>query len=154
LPTNEGVHPREESHGLCHSHGTSSGAMNIVGITPPDGTVAALPPQAIPARAVGRGGWGSYLCESDRFPLCGTSLPPRRQRALCCNDSRSPDAPLPPGPLATRRGRADHVPRGRLPAGNEAINQDGPRVVGGQRTLPSSPLQFSQPFISHSRTNV
>jgi hypothetical protein len=37
------------------------------------------------------------------------------------------------------------VPRGRLPAGNEAIDQNGQHVVGRRRTPPSSPLQFSQP---------
>ena len=58
---------------------------------------------------------------------------------------RSPAAPLPPAPLAPRRGRAGHVPRGRLPAGNEAIDQNGQHVVGRRRTPPSSPLQFSQP---------
>jgi len=34
-PTNKGVHPREESHGVCHGRGASSGSRNIVGITPP-----------------------------------------------------------------------------------------------------------------------
>ena len=58
---------------------------------------------------------------------------------------RSPAATLPPAPLAPRRGRAGHVPRGRLPAGNEAIDQNGQHVVGRRRTPPSSPLQFSQP---------
>ena len=34
-----------------------------------------------------------------------------------------------PRPLAPRRGHADHVPWGRLPARNEAIDQDGQRIV-------------------------
>ena len=46
-PTNEGVHHHEESHGICHSRGNSSGTRNVVGITPPPhGAAAALPPQA------------------------------------------------------------------------------------------------------------
>jgi len=38
LRTNESVHPRKESHGVCHGHSASSDLRNIVGIThPPDG---------------------------------------------------------------------------------------------------------------------
>jgi hypothetical protein len=106
---------------------------------------AALPPPAIPLRAAGSGGLGSHLHESYCFSPRGTSLPPRRQRASCCDNSRSPSAPLPPGPLAPRHVR-DHVLWGRLPACNEAIiDQEGQCVVGRRRTPPSSPLQFSQP---------
>ncbi len=70
---------------------------------PPDGAAAAPPPQAIPARAVGRGGRESHLRESDRYPLRGTSLPPRRQRASCRDDSVPPPprCPPPPSHLAT-----------------------------------------------------
>ena len=32
-PTNEGVHPHEESHGICHGCGASSGARNVVEIS-------------------------------------------------------------------------------------------------------------------------
>jgi len=95
---------------------------------PPDGAAAMPKPPAIPARAAGRGGRGSHLRESDQSPPHGTSLPPRKQRASCCDDSR-----------------ANHVPRGRLPARNKAIDQDGQRVVGRRHTPPSSPLQISQP---------
>jgi len=35
--------------------------------------------------------------------------------------------------------------REKLPNGNEAIDQDGQRIVGRRCTPPSSPLQFSQP---------
>ena len=70
----------------------------LLGSSPPDGTAAAPPPPAIPARAAGRGGRGSHLCESDRSPPRWTSLPPRRQRASCRDDSRSPAAPVSPAP--------------------------------------------------------
>jgi hypothetical protein len=32
-PTNEGVHPHKESHGVCHGCGASSGARNVVEIS-------------------------------------------------------------------------------------------------------------------------
>ena len=70
---------------------------------------------------------------------------PQEAESIMPRRFRSPAAPLPPAPLAPRRGRAGHVPRGRLPAGNEAIDQNGQHVVGRRRTPPSSPLQFSQP---------
>jgi len=103
------------------------------------------PPTAIPAKAAERGGQGSHLREIDQSPPRGTSLPPRRQRESCRDDSRSPAALLSHAPLASCRGHADHVPWGRLPARNKAINQDGQHVVGRRRTPPSSPLQFSRP---------
>ena len=103
------------------------------------------PPPAIPTRVVGRGGWGSHLCESNRSPLRGTSLPPRRQRESYLDNLRSPAAPLSPGPLETCRGHADHVPWGRLPACNKAIDQDGQHVVGRRCVPPSYPLRFSRP---------
>jgi hypothetical protein len=34
LPTNKGTHPCKESHSICHGHGASSGARDVVGITP------------------------------------------------------------------------------------------------------------------------
>jgi len=47
-----------------------------------------------------------------------------------------------------RRTCCDHVQRGRLPAGNEAIDQDDlQRVIGRRRTPSSSPLQFCQPTV-------
>jgi hypothetical protein len=113
--------------------------------TPPTAPPSPPPTTAIPAKSAERGGQGSHLCESDRSPPRGTSLPPRRQRESCRDDSRSPAAPLSHAPLAPCRGHADHVPWGRLPARNEVINQDGQHVVGRWRMLPSSPLQFSQP---------
>ena len=116
----------------------------LLGSPPLDGATTAPPLQTIPARAARRGGRESHLCESNQSPLHRTSLPPRKQRALCHNDSLSPAAPLPPGPLAPRRGHVHHVPRGRLPTDNEAIDQDGQHVIGWRCTPPSSPLQFSQ----------
>ncbi len=82
-PMNEGVHHRKESHGICHSCGTSSGMRNIVGIAPsPNGAATAPPLQAIP----------------------------RRQRASCPGDSHLPATTLPPAPLTPCHSRADHVP--------------------------------------------
>ena len=108
---------------------------------PPDGAAAAPPPQAILPRAAGRWVWERHLRESNRSPLRGTSLPPRRHRASFAFTNRPAD----PRPL--RASPQPHRPcaRGRLPAGNEAINQDGQHVVGRRHMPPSSPLQFSQP---------
>ena len=116
----------------------------LSGSPPPTAPLAPLLPTAIPSKAAERGGQGSHLRESDQSPPRGTSLPPRRQRESCHDDLHSPAAPLSHASLAPCRGHADHVPRGRLPACNEAINQDGQRVAGRWRTPPSSPLQFSQ----------
>jgi len=103
---NESVYPREESHGVCHGCGASSGSIGM--IPPPQRRRCSAAAAAIPARAAGRGGRGSHLCESDRSSLRGTSLPPRRQRESYLDDSRSPAAPLSPGPLAPCRGHAAH----------------------------------------------
>jgi hypothetical protein len=113
------------------------------------------PPSGSPAtggdyRKSGKnGGRGSHRCKRDQSPLRGTSLPPRRQRALCRHYMHSPTLlHCPPHPLAPCRGRTNQVARGRPPAGNEAINQDGQWVgiyaVGWWHTPPSSPSQFSQ----------
>ena len=69
----------------------SSGARNVVGIAYP-----------LTARAAGRGGRESHLRESNRSPLRGTSLPPRRQRASCRDDfvPPPPRCPMPPSRLA------------------------------------------------------
>ena len=50
LPANEGVHPQEESHIVCHGHGTSSGARDVVGIAPPQQCRRRAPPPQLPRR--------------------------------------------------------------------------------------------------------
>ena len=116
---------------------------------PPDSAAAAPPPQAIPAgdpRKGGGEGWtGKPSSRKRSISPARDITAPQEAESIMPRRFRSPAAPLPPAPLAPRRGRAGHVPRGRLPAGNEAIDQNGQQVVGRRRTPPSSPLQFSQP---------
>ena len=85
-------------------------------------------------RAVGRAGWGSHFRKSDRSPLCGTSLPPRRQRASCHKDLRSPAALLPPAPLAPFRSCADLVPEEGSPLSmKQSIRMASVSLGGGVR---------------------
>ena len=144
-PTNEGVHHREESHGVCHSRGASSDARNVVGIAPPRRRRRRAATAGDPREGGGEGGVGKPSSRKRSISPArdiiasqeAESVVPRRFAF-----TRRPVAPRPP--------RASPQPcrpcaRGRLPAGNEAIDQDGQRVVGRRRTPQSSPPQFSQP---------
>ena len=57
-PTNAGVHPWEESHGVCHGLGASSGARNVVGIAPPRWHQCRAVAAGNPHKGGGEGGQG------------------------------------------------------------------------------------------------
>jgi hypothetical protein len=115
-PTNEGVHHREESHGVCHSRGASSGARNVVGIAPP---LTALPPRRHRRRSPRgrRGGVDgkAIFAKAIDLPCAGHHCPPggREHHAATIPFPRRPVAPRPPraSPRPRRPCAAGKTPR-------------------------------------------
>jgi hypothetical protein len=115
-PTNEGVHHREESHGVCHSRGASSGARNVVGIAPP---LTALPPRRHRRRSPRgrRGGVDgkAIFAKAIDLPCAGHHCPPggREHHAATIPFPRCPVAPRPPraSPRPRRPCAAGKTPR-------------------------------------------
>jgi len=111
-PTNKGVHHREESHGVCHSRGTSCLFWHEERCW--DRPPPTVPPPRRHRRRSPRGQRGggdrkAILAKAIDLPCAGQHCLPGGGE-LCAATIRSPTAPLPPAPLAPRRSRANHVP--------------------------------------------